>query len=187
VTRAPLFVLRHGETEWNRAGRLQGWQDSPLTEQGRAQAARQGDILRDVLNGNAHWVASPLGRALDTAKIAGAPEALAHDARLREIDMGAWTGLSSAEIAKQRPDLAGFARYNAIPNGETIADLADRVAAFLAEQAGQTTPTVVITHGITSRILRCLATGQPPEHFAQIGGGQGVVYRVEAGAQNLLS
>lgn len=184
MKRPPLFVLRHGETEWNRAGRLQGWQDSPLTATGRAHAARQGDILREVLTGNERWVASPLGRAVHTAQIAGAPKDLAHDARLREIDMGAWTGLSSAQIAAERPDLEGFARYEAIPQGETIAQLTRRVAAFLAEQDA---PTVIITHGITSRILRCLATGQPPAQYTQIGGGQGVVYRIEDLAQNLLS
>ncbi len=187
MTLPPLYVLRHGQTEWNRAGRLQGWQDSPLTETGRAHAARQGEILREVLRGDARWVTSPLGRALHTARIAGAPDHLAHDTRLREIDMGRWTGLSSAQIATERPDLEGFARYEAIPEGETLADLTHRVAAFLAEQAGQTGPMVIITHGITSRILRCLATGQPPEHYTQIGGGQGVVYHIENGAQNLLS
>ncbi len=187
MTLPPLYVLRHGETEWNRAGRLQGWQDSPLTETGRAHAARQGDILREVLSGEARWVASPLGRALHTARIAGAPDHLAQDARLREIDMGRWTGLSSAQIAAERPDLEGFARYEAIPEGETLAALTQRVAAFLAEQAGQTAPTVIITHGITSRVLRCLATGLPHEHYTQIGGGQGVVYRIEGRVQNLLS
>lgn len=179
-----LYVLRHGETAWNTQGRLQGWQDSALTPKGREHAAKQGEILADTLTGDEYWVTSPLGRAQHTAQIAGAPAQLAQDARLREIDMGAWTGWTSAQITAERPDLEGFARYHAIPKGETIEDVTARVAAFLADCAG---PTVVVTHGITSRILRCLATGQPADRFAEIGGGQGVVYRIEAGVQNLLS
>lgn len=184
MTLPPLFVLRHGETRWNREGRLQGWQDSPLTATGRAQAARQRDILRVALSGDEHWVCSPLGRALHTAHIAGAPADMAQDSRLREIDMGAWTGWTSSQIAAERPDLEGFARYDAIPQGETIDDVISRVEAFMTQCRA---PAVVITHGITSRILRCLATGTPPQAYAQIGGGQGVVYHIEGGVQNLLS
>ncbi len=183
-----LYVLRHGETEWNVQSRLQGWQDSPLTAKGRAQAARQRDILRTALSGDEDWVTSPLGRAVHTAQIAGGGDQIAQDARLREIDMGAWTGLSTAEIAQERPDLEGFARYSAIPSGETLEDVIRRVEAFLADCTGAGGgPIVVITHGITSRILRCLATGQPADRFLQIGGGQGVVYRIEGDVQNLLS
>ena len=89
-----LLILRHGETEWNRAGRMQGALDSPLTETGRAQARRQGVILRAFGIEGWRWVASPQGRAAQTAAIAaqGLDLEIATDDRLKEIGIGDWTG-----------------------------------------------------------------------------------------------
>lgn len=185
----PLFILRHGETEWNRAGRMQGHLDSPLTPLGRAQAARQNAVLRRVLPANASAVSSDAARTVTSAEIAldGLAVPLRIDARLREVALGQWQGLTLAEIE------AGWGwltegrdpmewKFDA-PGGETLAALAARAGAVLA---GLDRPTVIVTHGLTSRVLRCLALGRPPEDLGKLPGGQGVVHVIEGGASHTL-
>ncbi len=176
-----VLILRHGETEWNRQGRMQGGQDSPLTRRGEGQARAQGLILQRFGVEGFTWVSSPQGRALRTAELArGQAGGIATDARLREISMGDWSGLLREDIARQAPDYfapeaAMMAWYGNAPGGETLAALAQRLTAFLADLSA---PTVIVTHGVTSRALRCLLLGLPVETFNRLEGGQGVVYRV---------
>lgn len=94
---APLYVLRHGETEWNREGRIQGARDSALTERGRAQAAAMGRALAVELERNAGptiFLRSPLGRTRETSLIVGRslgldPSCWRDDERLVEVCYGA--------------------------------------------------------------------------------------------------
>src|SRR4051794_24612515 len=97
-----VLLVRHGETEWNRARRYQGWLDSPLSPEGIAQAEAIGRLLRRLPQAaDADIVASPLGRARHTAEIIA--ECLSDDRsyrrpvrfdeRLREISLGSWDGL----------------------------------------------------------------------------------------------
>ena len=79
-----LLILRHGETEWNREGRMQGALDSPLTYVGRAQALAQGAALRAAGIGPVRWFSSPQGRALETARLASGEARVTADDRLRE-------------------------------------------------------------------------------------------------------
>ncbi len=192
MTRAlpPLYILRHGETEWNRDGRMQGHLDSPLTPLGRSQAARQNAILRRVLPAGAEALASDSGRTVASARIAldGLGVALRTDARLREVALGDWQGLTLAEIE------TGWGRITRgrdpiewkfdAPGGEGLAAFAARIDAVLAELSG---PAVIVTHGLTSRVLRCLALGMPPENLGALPGGQGVVHAIEDGKARLLS
>ncbi len=177
-----LLVLRHGETEWNRVGRLQGDLDSDLTEAGRAQALRQGEILSQLGAADWDWYVSPKGRAMTTATLAGAPAGkLVSDPRLREIGTGDWTGRLRSELAEEHPQL--FSRgslgwYDHAPGGEGISAFGDRVEDFLRSLRA---PAVIVTHGITSRVLRCLAMGRPASAFGEVEGGQGVVYRISNG------
>ncbi len=183
-----LYVLRHGETEWNKAGRLQGHLDSPLTSLGRAQASRQGDILKTLNIAEASVWVSPLGRAVATARIA-LPDGVKvqSDPRLMEIDLGRWNGWTKKQIMEDAPqvfeDAAPFAWYDHAPGGEGIDALAARVSDFLSEVKG---PAVIVTHGITSRVMRCLATRTDVGALAEMGGGQGVVYLVQDGVQTKL-
>ena len=179
-----LYVLRHGETEWNRQGRMQGTLDSPLTDLGLAQAEAQRRIL-DVLDLEGFaWIASPQGRAQATARIVARGREVATDARLAEISVGDWNGAMRDEIQAVAPHLfehdTDLIWYDQAPGGEGFSALEARCRSFLAELSG---PAVLITHGITSRFLRCLALGQPTDAFAEIGGGQGCVYRIKDGKQ----
>lgn len=187
-----LYILRHGETEWNAAGRVQGALDSPLTARGREQAARQGEILcREGVGAESHaFFVSPQGRAVQTAGIAlaGIGARAVIDARLREISLGAFDGLTRAEIAARFP--AAFAEtdpflwYDTAPGGEGFAALTARVRAFLDDL---TRPAVVIAHGMTSRFLRGAALGLDLGGIGALPGGQGVVYRLRAGRHEVLT
>ena len=104
-----IFVLRHGQTEWNKAGRHQGRMDSPLTQHGRGQAQAQSKLLAALLGARSDIGAycSPQGRASNTAEIVLAPLGMSAstDARLCEISFGQWEGLTFDEIAHDWPEL----------------------------------------------------------------------------------
>lgn len=183
----PLYILRHGQTEWNRAGRMQGQLDSALTAIGRDQAERQGRILAALgLPDDTMFRTSPLGRARATASIAlrALAGAVAEDDRLREVSVGRCEGLTHAEIDMRFPGLIDrerpFEWYFNCPGGESMATLGARVAAFLDSLDR---PTVIVTHGITSRFLRARILGCDWRSLGSADGGQGVVYELVRGMQ----
>ncbi|HMN72432.1 MAG TPA: histidine phosphatase family protein [Rhodoblastus sp.] len=171
----PLFFFRHGETFYNAEGRIQGQLDTPLSPLGRAQAGEAGRKLGAALaqNGLAFdrigWFASPLSRACDTMDIArgalGLPQDdFIRDKRLMELCFGRWQDLTWPEIDARYPGAvaarkADFWNFRP-PDGESYADLAARVRAFLDERAG---PAVVAAHGGVARALMALIGGVAPE------------------------
>ena len=163
-----IFLVRHGEIEWNRAGRYQGRLDSPLTRRGIAQAEAIGRRLAALPAAkDAGLVASPLGRAVHTAAIIaehlGRREPPRLDERLREISLGSWDGRDRGEIRRLAPDLfAGPDRrdwYFRSPDGETYDAFAARLAAWLGEIGEE--PVVAVCHGVVTRVLRGLYAGLP--------------------------
>lgn len=187
-----LLILRHGETAWNAEGRWQGALDSPLTPLGEAQARAMAAMLADlgVTSGTHDLGTSPQGRALSTAEAVAAATGLTPvpDDRLREIGVGLWAGLSRAEIDARwpppDPDEHFLDRYARAPEGEGFAALRHRCTAFLADLRR---PTVIVTHGITSRVLRTIATGRTPAQLAALPGGQGVIFRISGGRHDILT
>jgi probable phosphoglycerate mutase len=185
-----LLVLRHGETEWNRAGRFQGERDSPLTPLGRAQAEALGQLLgAEGVSDRTHaaWT-SPQGRAAETAKVALGPLGIEarEDARLVEIAMGGWTGLSRGEVDRGWPPVAGegvLGFYARCPGGERLEAVAARAGAALAAVEG---PTVLVTHGITLRVLCALALGLAPGAAEGIVVPQGSLARLRDGGLTVL-
>ncbi|MEL7091182.1 MAG: histidine phosphatase family protein [Pseudomonadota bacterium] len=181
------YILRHGETEWNRDMRMQGRLDSPLTALGEQHAAAQGRIIAALGRTDLTWYCSPQGRAAATARIVAGPDLhITEDARLAEIDIGTWTGLTRDVIAAANPALFetdGLAWYDHAPEGEGLFALGARTRAFLDTLTG---PSVIVTHGITSRVLRCHLRGLPIEAFEEVGGGQGMVHAVRGGVQTSL-
>ncbi|MCF7698874.1 histidine phosphatase family protein [Loktanella sp. M215] len=185
-----LYILRHGETVWNRAGRMQGHLNAPLTELGRDQARRQGQVLqgRD-LTGFGFWT-SPLMRAVETAGLALAEIAVEvrTDDRLREIDVGDWQGRLRAELSPPDPDAprpgpdGDLSLYARAP-GEGLAAVTARARAFLDDLDG---PAVVVCHGIVSRMLRCAALGLDTAAWTDLQGGQGNVFHLSRGRMEEL-
>lgn len=122
-----LTLVRHASTAWNRERRYQGWGDPPLSVEGRAEAERLGARLRgERFDG---VVASDLRRSVETARLAlpGAP--LETDARLREMDFGAWDGLTYDECV--RSDAARVERWIVDPTRECPPE-GERFDAFAA-------------------------------------------------------
>ncbi|MCF2872731.1 histidine phosphatase family protein [Octadecabacter sp. G9-8] len=185
MTHPELYILRHGQTEWNATDRMQGWLNSPLTAKGEMDAARQGEILRGLdLAGFAFWC-SPSGRAVQTAGIAcPMAEAIHTDIRLREIGVGDWAGRYRAELPMPTSDDPYMSQYEMAPNGEGLAAVDVRVRDFLASING---PTVLITHGITSRVIRNAVIGPDALANPSVHGGQGCVYHLKDGVQELLT
>ncbi|MHA3916784.1 histidine phosphatase family protein [Halovulum sp. GXIMD14793] len=187
-----LYVMRHGQTEWNVAGRWQGKLDSPLTKVGREQAHRLGEILRRHGAGPATYriYCSPKGRARATAEIAiaGRGGTVIYDDRLQEIDVGDWTGKTRDEIYDTNPwitDETPFLDiYANAPKAESFDDLWNRVSGFLQDLTG---PSLIFTHGITSRFLRAVATGRTLADLSELPGGQGVVHYVSNQEHKVLS
>ena len=155
-----IFLVRHGETEWNLAQRMQGRMDSPLTPLGLDQARRNAELLRSLIGDLAGFalISSPLGRARRTAEIIG--EALsitpAFDPRLVEIGLGEWDGLTVDQINRRRADAWDRTRLDALfgaPGGETYELMVDRLSGCLFELKR---PAIVVSHGVTIRFLRGL-------------------------------
>ncbi len=185
-----IFILRHGQTEWNKEGRMQGHLDSPLTETGRQQAAQQRDLLAktELPEGVSFWV-SPQPRARSTAEIAldGLCQAPNVDPRLREIHMGTWDGLTGTDIDAEAPgvrDLGLMSWMDHAPGGEHLSGLRQRVEDWLSELRS---PAVVVTHGITSRMMRGIVLGLSIPDMEALPGGQGIIYRVKDGVHELIA
>ena len=146
-----IVLVRHGETDWNRANRFQGHADPPLNETGRAQAHALAGELRDQRFAAVYT--SPLRRALETARILAASLALdpRADAGLMEVDVGSWSGLTRTEIEARYPE--GFARWleygHGWDDGETYEELGSRVVSGLLRIAAdhEGGDVLAVTHG----------------------------------------
>lgn len=147
---ATILLVRHGETDWNRERRWQGHADRPLNETGREQARALAEQL--AADPPAAIYSSDLARARETAQIVadrlGLPVAL--DRRLREVDVGEWSGMTAAEVELSYPDgmrrrLAGGTGWE---GGERYEEMAERVVAALHEiAAAESGSVLVVSHG----------------------------------------
>ncbi len=190
MTFPSLYVLRHGQTLWNAEHRIQGSLDSALTELGHAQACAQNDIVKGLDLQGYRAISSPQGRALETARLAldGVLPDFDTDARLREIGVGDWEGLKRDEIdpatVVDESEENALYLYEQAPGGEGFAALRARCSEFLASLSG---PAILVTHGITSRMLRLVILDMDTCEIARLPGGQGVVFHLENGVQRKLS
>lgn len=189
MTFPELYILRHGETEWNAEGRMQGALNSPLTDAGKGQAQRQAEILQAIDLTGFDVLCSPQGRAFETAAIAVSRQVgfLRTEDRLREIAVGEWSGkvrstLAARDEFTETPDGA-LELYERAPGGEGFVALEVRCKDLLADLKG---PAVLVTHGITSRMLRATILGLGIPGLPDMPGGQGVVYHLKNGVQKRL-
>jgi broad specificity phosphatase PhoE len=180
-----IFLVRHGETEWNRARRYQGWSDSPLTEHGVAQAEAIGRRLCTLPEAaDAEIVASPTGRARRTAEIIA--ECLGHaaplrlDDRLREISLGSWDGLTRREIrTRLAANFEEFEWYFRTPDGESYDEFSGRIAGWLAQSGDR--PVIAVSHGVVTRVLRGLYAGLPRPAALSLPVPQDRIFRLAGG------
>jgi len=179
-----IFLVRHGETEWNLARRYQGWGDSPLTRRGLSQAEAIGRRMRVLPEAvGLPVIASPLGRARRPAELIqaapGAAAPLVLDERLKEISIGSWDGLDRDEIASLSPGIFdGDGRYEwyfRTPDGETYDAFVGRLAAWLDDVAGR--KLIVVAHGIVTRVLRGLCAALPRKAALSLAVPQDVIWR----------
>jgi broad specificity phosphatase PhoE len=183
-----ILLVRHGETEWNLAGRFQGWADSPLTSRGVAQAEAIGRALGVLPEARGvPVVASPLGRARCTAELIQAARGdispITFDDRLKEVSIGAWDELSRDEIENRSPGV--FDRYGPgewefhCPGGETYEAFSGRIAAWLAEYGEP--GVIAVAHGVVTRVLRGLYAGLPRAVMVRLPVPQDVIWRLDGG------
>jgi probable phosphoglycerate mutase len=191
-----IYLLRHGETEWNAQGRKQGDLDSPLTARGREQVLGVAMRLagrfdaRDVTL----FASSPLGRALATSRIVAAELAIDEgevrsEPRLAEHHMGEWQGLTNPEIdarfgnARQQRDRDRW--HFVIPGGESYERLHVRATEWLASVAGE--PLVIaVGHEMINRTLLGACAGLGAEETLALRHPQDVVYRLSGGTFEAL-
>lgn len=177
MTAARVVLVRHGETDWNTSGRFQGHEDIALNAVGRRQAGRA--AARLALLAPARVLSSDLTRARETAEpvaqASGAP--LEVDPRLREVDVGSWSGLDLATVGEMVPDFWPALRegrdFRRSPTGESATDAGKRVALALLDHAedapdGQTL--IVVGHGLSLRVAALLLMGLDYSHARLLGG-----------------
>lgn len=195
-----VFIARHGETVFNAVGRMQGMDaHTPLTWEGCEQAVKMGEALRShVIDlSTLKLIASPSGRtlqtlALVTAEIHADWHAHTTDSRLREIDVGEWEGLFYRDIAPDITDLVDmehklFIRF--APGGEDYSAVAARLREWISDQRFES-DMLVISHGMTARVLRGLLLGLEP--LAKFGApvapslSQGSMVMIRDGVEELV-
>jgi broad specificity phosphatase PhoE len=174
----PIYLVRHGETEWNVDGRFQGQLDSPLTARGRAEAYTVGRILAAHLGASKIPLhVSPLGRARETASLLRSrfdgPEPV-QDARLQEVTVGAWDGLNMIEIHAEWPNAldgaSPFDWYFRSPDGESYEAASAR-----------------LSHGLAGRLIRGAYLGLAREDALHLPVPEGVVHKLAGGAIETLT
>jgi probable phosphoglycerate mutase len=183
-----IWLVRHGETEMNRQGRFQGRLDAPLTELGEAHALKVGAHLRALMQteGGAWSLdASPLGRTRRTAALIAEQTGLEvrrFDDRLAEVDFGDWEGLDRDGIVALRPDLAGFTKFFLRnPNGETHAQLSQRVRSWMDEALATPDQRIAVSHAGVGRMMRGLVLGLAVEELRELDTPHDVIFRIGEG------
>ena len=173
-----LFLIRHGQTTYNAAGRMQGHLDTDLTETGYAQARDAAELM--VGKGISKIVASTLTRAAETARVIG--EKLGVDVelddRLRETHLGEWQGMSSAEVDEASPGARAIWRHDptwAPPQGESRVAVARRARPVIDELMAsfdewEDSAVLVVAHGGAISALVCHLLGLGEQQYGTLSG-----------------
>lgn len=168
-----MILIRHGETPWNAEGRLQGQHEVDMSEVGRAQARRNGRVVRAYFEASGRdpesfaYLASPMGRTCETMRLVRGeiglePDVFERRDALKELTFGAWEGSTMQELKARERDAVRARRADkwgfVPPGGESYAGLSGRVAGWLETVKGDA---VVVAHGGVLRVLRGLLFGAP--------------------------
>jgi broad specificity phosphatase PhoE len=167
-----ILLARHGESDWNRSQRWQGFADRPLTDLGRRQAAELAARLKETELDTIY--SSDLRRARETAEIVARSKGLEVHATpdLREVDVGSWSGLTRAEAEAQFPE--GYARWlgggEGWKDGETYEQMSERVVAAVQRIAAlhDDRRVLVVAHGGSIRAVHAAALGLDVHSYRRI-------------------
>lgn len=192
-----IILARHGQTEWNKARRLQGWKNSPLTELGLSQASSVAqEIARRVNGDECQLFASPLGRAFNTAQIIngalGRNEAdIQAEPLLKELSFGIWEGQLFDDIQQKHPEQWQARIQNrwdyVIPEGESYAMASQRAQAFLSQLEAEEGMTIIVSHEVIGIMMRGVYLGLNEEDTLALSQNNNEIVILENGQQTIIA
>ena len=187
-----LILVRHGESEWNRAGRIQGQVNSPLTDLGISQARAISDYLSGIfLNQELEIYSSPLVRAIQTAQIIAkgidhlSSEVIIEE-RLNDFNLGEISGTYGwdkvAEIFPEQAQLRLQDPMRFHPSGgESGAEFEARLRSLMEELKGDDTTKLLVSHGIVNKFIRGIYKNISGKEMINLGESQNTIYCLEHG------
>ena len=189
-----LILVRHGESEWNRAGRIQGQVNSPLTDLGINQAKAIRDHLSGILlNQELEIYTSPLDRAIQTAEIIA--QGIDHpsskiiiEERLNDFNLGEISGTFGwdkvAEIFPEQAQLRLQDPMRFHPSGgESGAEFEARLRSLLEDLMDDGTLKLMVSHGIVNKFIRGILKNLSGKEMVELGESQNTIYRLEQGEE----
>ena len=189
-----LILVRHGESEWNRAGRIQGQVNSPLTDLGINQAKAIRDYLSGILlNQELEIYTSPLDRAIQTAEIIA--QGIDHpsskiiiEERLNDFSLGVISGTFGwdkvAEIFPEQAQLRLQDPMRFHPSGgESGAEFEARLRSLLEDLMDDGTLKLMVSHGIVNKFIRGILKNLSGKEIIDLGESQNTIYRLEQGEE----
>lgn len=189
-----LILVRHGESEWNRAGRIQGQVNSPLTDLGINQAKEIRDYLSGILlNQELEIYTSPLDRALQTAEIIAQgieypSRKIIIEERLNDFNVGEISGTFGwdkvAEIFPEQAQLRLQDPMRFHPSGgESGAEFEARLRSLLEDLKDDGTLKLMVSHGIVNKFIRGILKNLSGKEMVELGESQNTIYRLEEGEE----
>jgi probable phosphoglycerate mutase len=189
-----LILVRHGESEWNRAGRIQGQVSSPLTDLGINQAKAIRDYLSgSLLNQQLEIYTSPLDRALQTAEIIAQgieypSRKIIIEERLNDFNLGEISGtIGWDKVAEIFPEQAQLRLLDPIrfhpSGGESGAEFEARLRSLLEDQMDDGTLKLMVSHGIVNKFIRGILKNLSGKEMVELGESQNTIYRLEQGEE----
>ena len=189
-----LILVRHGESEWNRAGRIQGQVNSPLTDLGINQAKAIRDYLSGILiNQELEIYTSPLDRAIQTAEIIAQgidypSRKIIIEERLNDFNLGEISGTFGwdkvAEIFPEQAQLRLQDPMRFHPSGgESGAEFEARLRSLLEDLMDDGTLKLMVSHGIVNKFIRGILKNLSGKEMVELGESQNTIYRLEQGEE----
>lgn len=188
MLRGSVYLVRHGVTDWNRNGRLQGEAEVPLSREGKSQAKLLGLALRTLEP--SRMFCSPLGRALETAKTIREWHSIKSfdiDARLSEIKFGNYSGMTLSEVDEREPGILKARDANrwdfSWPGGESFKDVDQRLRSFALDHLPTasrliTEDVVIIGHETSNAVLMGIQSGLAREEILNLRQPNTIIYRI---------
>ncbi|NKB76507.1 MAG: 3-dehydroquinate synthase [Gammaproteobacteria bacterium] len=193
-----LLLVRHGESEWNKIGRIQGQQDTPLTANGVNQAHAVADRLRAMLNTKTVRIySSPLSRAQQTAEIIAKKLSInladiQVEQRLNDFNLGEISGtLGWDKVAESHPELARLRLEDPMrfhpPGGESGAEFSARLENFVEGLPDDDVFNLIVSHGVANKFIRSIRRNLTGSDIIALGEGQDTIYQLKGDVETEIA